>query len=74
MENLKLAHKNSRKGKGWYEEVKLIDANEDENLNALQEMLKNKTYRTSEYKTFMRTDGGKTREIFKLPYFPDRIC
>jgi hypothetical protein len=52
----------------------LVDSNEDEYLNALQNLLINKAYRTSEYKTFMRTEGGKTREIFKLPYFPNRIC
>lgn len=27
MDNLKLAHKNARKGKGWYSEVKEVDAN-----------------------------------------------
>jgi RNA-directed DNA polymerase len=74
MENLKLAHKNARKGKGWYEEVKEVDANEERYLTMLQDMLINKTYRTSEYMTFMKTDGTKTRKIYKLPYFPDRIC
>lgn len=74
MENLKLAHTNARKGKGWYEEVKAVNADEERYLTALQNMLINKTYDTSEYTTFMKTDGTKTREIFKLPYFPDRVC
>jgi hypothetical protein len=29
MENLKLAHQHARRGKGWYEEVKEVDANLD---------------------------------------------
>lgn len=35
MENLKLAHKNARKGKGWYKEVKLVNANEEYYLKKL---------------------------------------
>ena len=74
MENLKLAHRNARKGKGWYQEVKLVNANEEYYLKKLQESLINKTYQTSEYETFLKKDGEKEREIYKLPYFPDRIC
>lgn len=74
MNNLKLAHQNAKKGKGWYREVKMVDSNPDYYLSQLQDMLKNKTYRTSNYETFIKRDGGKEREIFKLPYFPDRIC
>lgn len=74
LDNLRLAHKNARKGKGWYKEVKMVDADEEHYLKLLQEMLINKTYKTSEYETFFKTDGLKQREIYKLPYFPDRIC
>jgi RNA-directed DNA polymerase len=74
MDNLILAHHNARKGKGWYQEVKMVDANPEYYLTKLQEMLINKTYQTSEYETFIKKDSGKEREIFKLPYFPDRIC
>ena len=74
MNNLKLAHRNARKGKGWYKEVKMVDADEEHYLKLLQKMLINKTYKTSEYETFLKTDGLKQREIYKLPYFPDRIC
>lgn len=74
IENLKMAHKKARKGKGWYREVKMVDSNPEYYLKQLQEMLKNKTYKTSEYKMFIKKEGGKEREIFKLPYFPDRIC
>ena len=37
-------------------------------------MLINHTYRTSEYEVFYKDDGKKKRKIYKLPYFPDRIC
>lgn len=73
-DNLRKAHQNARKGKGWYEEVKEVDANTDAYLNRLQEMLINHTYHTSKYEKFIKRESGKEREIFKLPYFPDRIC
>lgn len=74
MDNLRAAHKNAKKGKGWYQEVKMVDSDPEYYLGLLQEMLLNKTYHTSEYETFYKTDGNKTRLIYKLPYFPDRIC
>lgn len=74
MDNLRKAHQNARKGKGWYEEVKAVNADEETYLTALQEMLVNHTYHTSEYESFIKKENGKEREIFKLPYFPDRIC
>ena len=74
MENLRLAHKNARKGKGWYEEVKVVDADLENYLLKLQDMLINHTYKTSKYEVFTKKEGKKEREIYKLPYFPDRIC
>lgn len=52
----------------------MVDEDPEKYLGQLQEMLLNKTYNTSEYVTFIKHDSGKDREIFKLPYFPDRIC
>ena len=40
----------------------------------MQESLINQSYSTSEYEIFTKNDKGKEREIYKLPYFPDRIC
>jgi len=74
MDNLRLAHKNARKGKGWYKEVIMVDSDEERYLTMLQNMLIEKTYKTSEYITFTKQDGTKERLIYKLPYFPDRIC
>lgn len=74
MENLKKAHKNARRGKGWYAEVKQVESDLDTYLKALQESLINHTYKTSPYKVFTKKEGKKEREIYKLPYYPDRIC
>lgn len=74
IENLRLAHKQACRGKSFYTEVKLIDENEDEYLYRLQDMLIHKTYHTSKYEVFEKKEGKKIRKIYKLPYFPDRIC
>jgi RNA-directed DNA polymerase len=73
IENLVLAHRNARKGKTHYTDVIKVDANPELYLTEIHKMLKNKTYHTSEYKTFIKHDGKKDREIFVLPYYPDRI-
>lgn len=73
-ENLLIAHKNARKNKTFYSEVKEVDSNIDYYLILLQNMLIWRTYKTSKYEIFNIIDKGKEREIYKLPYFPDRIC
>jgi len=73
LENLRLAHKNARKGKSFYKDVKMINDSEDYYLKQIQEMLINKTYKTSLYEVFKKWDRVKEREIYKLPYYPDRI-
>ena len=73
IENICKAHLNSRKGKAHYHEVQMVNANEELYLSQIQDMLRHKTFRNSEYTTFMKLDSKKEREIFKLPYFPDRI-
>lgn len=74
MNNLREAHKNARKGKGWYKEVIEVDNNLDYYLEKLQNMFKDKTYKTSKYEVFQKRENGKIRTIYKLPYFPDRIA
>ncbi|QJI52472.1 reverse transcriptase [Psychrobacillus phage Perkons] len=73
IDNLRLAHINARKGKTHYSEVQRVDKNPDYFLYKIQEMLLNKTYTTSEYNVFTIIDKGKEREIYKLPFYPDRI-
>lgn len=74
LDNLKIAHKNARRGKSWYKEVKMIDNEPYKYLSVLQLQLKNQTYTTSDYVIFEKQEGSKLREIYKLPYFPDRVC
>lgn len=73
LENIKLAHKLARKGKAFYKEVKMVDADIDHFAREVQKMLIEKTFTTAEYKVGKIFDGRKYRTIYKLPYYPDRI-
>jgi len=73
MDNIRLAHKNARKGKLHYQEVQMVNGNEEYYFSQIHDMLKNKTFRNSEYEIFIKRDSGKERQIYKLPYYPDRI-
>jgi hypothetical protein len=73
MENIRLAHQKAKKGKNHYSEVKMVESNPEKYFKLIHKMLKNRTFCNSKYEIFTKLDGGKEREIFKLPYFPDRI-
>ena len=68
MDNLRKAHQNARKGKGWYEEVRAVDADLEGHLKRLQNMLINHEYHTSEYERFIKKENGKEREIDFVGY------
>ena len=72
-ENIKEAHRNARKGKTHYGEVKMVDSDPDFYLGQIRDMLVNKTYNVSKYILKTINDTGKERQLMKLPYFPDRI-
>lgn len=72
IDNLILADKKARKGKLYQKEVQNHILKEKENLEELHLLLKEKKFQNSEYKIFTIKDP-KERQIFKLPYFPDRI-
>lgn len=72
IENLNLADSIARKGKLKQPGVIEHDKNREENINKLHGILKNKSYKTSEYTTF-KIFEPKERLIFRLPYYPDRI-
>lgn len=74
MDTLRLAHQCARRGKGWYQEVAMVDADPDRYLGELQQSLIDKTYCTSEYTVFQKKEGRKIRTLSKLPYIPDRVC
>ena len=73
IDNIRLAHKNARRGKTKYSEVKTFDADSERYIAEIHKMLVDKTFVNSEYEVFTRMEGGKLREIHKLPYFPDRV-
>lgn len=72
IDNLMLADEMARKGKKNTYGVRLHDKNRTANIERLHEVLKAGNYQTSEYKVF-KVFEPKEREIYCLPYYPDRI-
>ena len=72
IDNIRLAYIKARKGKRWQNTVKKFELNLEDNLKKIQEMLINKTYKTSDYVTKIIYEP-KERLIYKLPFSPDRI-
>ena len=72
IENLELADKIARRGKSGQIGIKLHNKSRGQNILNLHELLRNGTYKTSEYFVFTIKEE-KEREIYRLPYFPDRI-
>jgi retron-type reverse transcriptase len=72
LDNLQLADQKARKGKSWQYGVQIHERNQEGNILSLQRSLQTKAYRTSKYTTF-KVYEPKEREVFRLPYYPDRI-
>lgn len=72
IENLRLADARARKGKKNQYGIKVFDKDSESNLLLLNESLINKSFKTSPYTTF-KVYEPKEREVFRLPYYPDRI-
>ena len=72
-DNVMQAHLGARKGKSNYWEVREVDKAPHRYVASIVNMLENHLYRTSPYKVFRKWDSGKEREIYVLPYYPDRI-
>jgi RNA-directed DNA polymerase len=72
IDNLQLADTKARKGKGYQYGIKVHDRHRESNLIHLHESLVSKTYTTSPYTVFKIHDP-KERDVYRLPYFPDRI-
>lgn len=71
-DNLYLAYRKARKGKGWQNTVKDFEVDLDFNLWRIQQSLVNKTFSTSPYKPKTIYEP-KQRTIYKLPFDPDRV-
>ena len=72
MNNLYLADEIARQGKSKQYGVIEHKKNEESNLWKLHKLLRDKQYTTSTYSIF-KIYEPKEREIYRLPYFPDRI-
>ena len=72
IENLTAADRHASRGKSYQKGVQDHLKNREDNILRLHEMLINKMFVTSEYKTFTIFEP-KRREIYRLPYYPDRI-
>lgn len=72
LDNLRLADERARRGKRHSYGVRFHDLNREKNILELHHTLKNKTFKTSPYEVF-KIYEPKEREIYRLPYFPDRI-
>ena len=73
IDNIRLAHKNARKNKTKYKEVIEVDKDPEYYIQELHKMLIEGSYKCSPYEKFIKNDSGKEREIFRVPYYPDRI-
>lgn len=73
MENIELAHRKARLGKSHYNEVRMVEKDPLKHFGDISSMLEEKTYSVAQYKVMWRREGKKIREIWKLPYYPDRI-
>jgi len=51
----------------------MVESDRGRYLMNIRNMLVLKTYKNSPYEVMILTDGPKEREIWKLPYYPDRI-
>ncbi len=72
IENIYVAYKNARRGKGWQNTVKRFEENLDKNLIAIQKSLIDHTFTTATYRSKTIYEP-KQREIYILPFAPDRI-
>jgi len=72
IENLILADEKARKRKKLTYGVRVFDRSRIENLQKLHDDLMNGTFKTSPYSIFTIYEP-KEREIYRLPYYPDRI-
>ena len=59
IDNIRLAHKNARKRKTHYKEVKEIDKDIDKYCYELKELLESGKFKNSEYEVFTKNDKGK---------------
>lgn len=73
LDNIYIAHKKASRKKAHYKGVKYTNVNLAQKLSKIQNLLVNKAYKVNPYDVELINDKGKVRELYKLPYYPDRI-
>lgn len=71
-DNLYAAYRKARVAKGWMRAVKRFEKDIEGNIEKIREMLVDKTFTTSPYRV-KYVYYPKFREIFIVPFMPDRI-
>ena len=71
-ENIEIAFMKARKGKTWQDSVQEVERDKEAKLEALRKSLIEGTFKTSSYKVKIIHEP-KERQIFILPFYPDRI-
>lgn len=72
LDNLQIADTKAQQGKSKQYGVILHNKNKEANITNLHNLLLDHNYSTSAYSTF-KIFEPKEREVFKLPFYPDRI-
>lgn len=72
-ENIELAFSKAKKGKTWQESVQRVERDKERKLAALRQSFLDGTFTTSKYNMKIVFEPKK-REIFILPFYPDRIA
>lgn len=73
VENVQLALSNAMKGKSHYKDVRKVRQNPSQYVDGLHHILSTRSFKNAPYKSFERVENGKSRVIYKLPFYPDRI-
>jgi retron-type reverse transcriptase len=72
-QNILTAIQNSSKNKNHRNSVKRVKANISKAVDDIHNLLKENRYQVSQYAIDPKIERGKLRELYKLPYYPDRI-
>lgn len=74
IENLELALDNASRGRKEFPAVKRVLLNRESLIAELQKILVNEEFKNGPYRVFeLLTREGKLRDIYALPFYPDRI-
>lgn len=71
-ENIYEGYRSARKGKAWQNAIKVFEEHLDENLAGIRRSLIERSFSTSQYRSLTILEPKK-REIYILPFYPDRI-